>query len=376
MTDQPPPHTRADLDALPAYVPGRTVEGSIKLASNETTRGPLPSVAAAISRAAAHANRYPDSGAAALTARLAELTGFTPEHVAVGCGSVSLCQQLVQATCDAGDEVVFAWRSFEAYPIVTQVAGAKPVRVPLDGADTHDLDALAAAITDRTRLVFVCNPNNPTGTLVGQRALEEFLSVVPPHVVVALDEAYIEYARGSDGRTDSPSGPEDARAPDGTAVLRYHPNVVALRTFSKAYGLAGVRVGYAVGHPALIAAVRKVFIPFSVSSLAQAAALACLDAREELLARTDAVVAERERMSAVLSEAGYLVRPSAANFLWLPLGDRSARFADLSAEAGVIIRPYGDDGVRVTVGDPVENDAFLAFAASGPARALAGADSS
>src|SRR5699024_6419929 len=271
------PHTRPDLVALPAYVPGRSSPGAIKLASNETTAGPLPGVARAIADAASRANRYPDSGARELTARLADLAGTAPENVAVGGGSVSLCQQLVQATCDAGDQVVFAWRSFEAYPILTQVALAEPVPVPLDADDAHDLPAMAAAITDRTRVVFVCNPNNPTGTFLGEEALEEFLAAVPPHVVVALDEAYIEYARRGDGRTDAPSG-DDAAVPDALALARRHPNVVVLRTFSKAYGLAGIRVGYAIGHPSVIAAMRKVFVTFSVSVIAQSAELACLDA--------------------------------------------------------------------------------------------------
>lgn len=373
VTDPVTPRTRPDLDALPAYVPGRTVPGAVKLASNETTVGPLPSVAEAIARAALDANRYPDSGATALTAQIADFTGSAPENVAVGCGSVSLCQQLVQATCAAGDEVVFAWRSFEAYPIVAQVAGATPVPVPLDRAQTHDVDALAAAVTDRTRVVFVCNPNNPTGTVVGERAIEDFLAKIPPHVVVALDEAYIEYTRPGHGRTDLGEGrQEDSAVPDGLAIARRHRNVVVLRTFSKAYGLAGVRVGYAVGDSSVIAALRKVFIPFSVSSLAQAAASACLNARDELLARTDSVVAERERMAAALVDAGYPVTPSGANFLWLPLDAHSAGYAESSAEAGVIIRPYGEDGVRVTVGDPHENDAFLAFATSPSALAHAG----
>ncbi len=362
VTEPALPHTRPDLDALPAYVPGRSVPGAVKLASNETTAGPLPSVAHAIAQAASAANRYPDSGAAELTARLADLAGVGPENVAVGCGSVSLCQQLVQATCDAGDQVVFPWRSFEAYPIITQVALAEPVPVPLDADAAHDLPAMAAAVTDRTRVVFVCNPNNPTGTFLGEEALEQFLATVPPHVVVALDEAYIEYARPGHGRTGTPSG-SDAAVPDSLSLARRHPNVVVLRTFSKAYGLAGIRVGYAIGHPSVIAAMRKVFVPFSVSVVAQAAALACLDARAELLARTEAVVAERERMAAALTSAGYAVAPSAANFLWLPLGEESAAFAGRSADAKVIVRPYGDDGVRVTVGDPEENDAFLAFAA-------------
>ncbi len=376
VTEPALPRTRPDLDALPAYVPGRTVPGAVKLASNETTAGPLPSVARAIAEAAATANRYPDSGAAELTARLAARAGVPPQNVAVGCGSVSLCQQLVQATCDPGDEVVFAWRSFEAYPIVTQVALATPVPVPLDADDAHDLDAMAAAVTERTRVVFVCNPNNPTGTFVGESAIEEFLAKIPPHVVVALDEAYIEYARPGDGRTDLPAAPNpalpDAAVPDSLALARRHPNVVVLRTFSKAYGLAGVRVGYAIGHPSLIGALRKVFVPFSVSTLAQAAALACLDAEEELLERTGHVVAERARMATALADAGYRVAPSAANFLWLPLGARASEYADRSADAKVIIRPYGDDGVRITVGTPQENDTFLAFATGAEARGIAG----
>lgn len=353
------PRTRPDLDSLPAYVPGRSAPDLIKLASNETVFGPLPSVAAAIAEAAAGVNRYPDIGAVELTEALAAKLGVTADEVAVGCGSVAVAQQLVQATCLGGDEVLFAWRSFEAYPIIAQVAGATPVPVPLDAHATHDLDAMAAAVTERTRVAFICNPNNPTGTVVGEAAIERFIAAVPKDVVVVLDEAYIEYMRAGDGRTDSGEDPE---APDALAIARRHSNVVVLRTFSKAYGLAGLRVGYAVGAPKVIAALRKVFIPFSVNSVAQAAAIASLEAQDELLARTDAVVAERERMRAALTAAGYDVAPSGANFLWLPLGDRSQDYAARSADAGVLVRPYGDDGVRVTVGAPSENDAFLTFA--------------
>ena len=363
------PRTRPDLDSLPAYVPGRSAPNLIKLASNETTLGPLPSVAEAIAEAAAVANRYPDIGAAELTEALAAKLGVSPDEVAVGCGSVALCQQIVQATCVGDDEALFAWRSFEAYPIVAQVAGATPVPVPLDANATHDLDVMAAAVTERTRVVFVCNPNNPTGTVVGEAALERFIAAVPKDVVVVLDEAYIEYMRAGDGRTDQPAADSpDSQVPNGLAIARRHGNVVVLRTFSKAYGLAGLRVGYAVGAPKVVAALGKVFIPFSVSSVAQAAAIASLRAQDELLERTNAVVAERERMRAALTAAGYEVTPSGANFLWLPLGDRAQAFAAASAEAGVLVRPYGDDGVRVTAGAPHENDAFLAFAAKAAGR--------
>ncbi|MEV6321905.1 histidinol-phosphate transaminase [Nocardia sp. NPDC051787] len=341
---------RPDLDSIPAYTPGRSHPGAVKLASNETTFGPLPAAAKAIAEAAESANRYPDNQVAELRAALADFLGVGFDNVAVGCGSVALCQELVQITCaSASDEVLFAWRSFEAYPIVTKVGNATAVQVPLTAGQVHDLDALAAAVTERTKLIFVCNPNNPTGTAVGKAELVRFLDAVPPHVLVVLDEAYYEYLRLADH-------------PDGVELGRTRPNVVVLRTFSKAYGLAGLRVGYAVGDPAVITALLKVHIPFSVNRLAQAAAIASLEARHELLDRTDVLVAERGRVRDALVAAGYRVPSSQANFVWLPLGERSAEFGEASAAAGVLVRPYGTDGVRVTVGDPHENDLFLGFA--------------
>ncbi|MGQ4598714.1 histidinol-phosphate transaminase [Nocardia sp. R6R-6] len=342
---------RPDLDSIPAYTPGRSNPGAVKLASNETTFGPLPAAVKAIAEAAESANRYPDNQVTQLRAALADFLGVGFDNVAVGCGSVALCQELVQITCaDPTDEVLFAWRSFEAYPIVTKVGNAIAVQVPLTADQVHDLDAMAAAVTERTKLIFVCNPNNPTGTAVGKAELVRFLDAVPPHVLVVLDEAYYEYLRLADH-------------PDGVELGRTRPNVVVLRTFSKAYGLAGLRVGYAVGDPAVITALLKVHIPFSVNRLAQAAAIASLEARHELLDRTDVLVAERERMRDALVTAGYRMPPSEANFVWLPLGERSAEFGEASAAAGVLVRPYGNDGVRVTAGDPHENDLFLDFAA-------------
>ncbi|WP_327148834.1 histidinol-phosphate transaminase [Nocardia sp. NBC_01329] len=344
-------HIRPDLDSIPAYVPGRSHPGAVKLASNETTVGPLPAASKAIAEAVELANRYPDNQSGELRAALAEFLGVEPANIAVGCGSVALCQELVQITCaDPADEVLYAWRSFEAYPIITQVGNATAVTVPLTD-EVHDLDALAAAITDRTRLVFVCNPNNPTGTAVGRAELERFLDRVPGNVLVALDEAYYEYLRMTPGDH-----------PDGVELARNRPNVVVLRTFSKAYGLAGLRVGYAVGAPEVIAALLKVHIPFSVSRVAQAAAIASLEARHELLDRTEAVIAERERMRTALLTAGYRVPVSESNFLWMTLGPTTVDFAEASAAAGVIIRPFAGEGVRVTAGDPHENDLFLDFA--------------
>ncbi|MEV0682247.1 histidinol-phosphate transaminase [Nocardia sp. NPDC050378] len=340
---------RPDLATIPAYVPGRTHPDAVKLASNETTFGPLPSAAKAIAAAAEQANRYPDNQVTELRTALAEFLGVSVANVAVGCGSVALCQELVQITCDATtDEVVFAWRSFEAYPIVTQVGNATSVPVPLTADHRHDLDAMADAITERTKLIFVCNPNNPTGTAHPGAELERFLDRVPPHVLVVLDEAYFEYLRL----------PET----DGIEIGRTRPNVVVLRTFSKAYGLAGLRVGYAVGDPEVITALLKVHIPFSVNRVAQAAAIASLEAHGELLDRTDVLITQRAQVRGALLAAGYEVPPSEANFVWLPLGAHSLAFAEASAAVGVLVRPFAGDGVRVTIGDPHENERFLAFA--------------
>lgn len=346
------PRLRPTLATLPAYVPGRSVPGAIKLASNETPYPPLPHVVERVAAAAANINRYPDSFAVELTEALAAKYGVDAEHVRVGCGSVSLCTQLVQAVADADEEVMYAWRSFEAYPIITAVSGASPVQVPLID-QVHDLDEMAARITGKTRVVFVCNPNNPTGTAVGRDALVRFLRAVPEDVVVALDEAYREFVT-------------DLDVPDGLSLLAEFPNVVVLRTFSKAYGLAGLRVGYAVAaDPAIAAALRQTQVPFAVTSVAQAAALASLEpeAEAQLLERVGHIVAERERVHAGLTELGYRVPPSQANFVWLPLGEATTGWAAGCEERKVIVRAFAGDGARITVGSPEENDRLLAAAA-------------
>ncbi|MDX1871409.1 histidinol-phosphate transaminase [Mycolicibacterium sp. 120266] len=339
---------RPEMADLPAYTPGRTVPGAIKIASNETVDGPLPSVRAAVAAAMDTINRYPDNGYQDLRERLAKHVDFAPEHISVGAGSVSLCQQLIQITASVGDEVMFGWRSFEIYPLQVRTAGATPVPVPLVD-HTHDLDAMLAAITDRTRLIFVCNPNNPTSTVVDPAKLAAFVAAVPSDILVVIDEAYVEYIR-------------DGLLPDSLALARNHPNVVVLRTFSKAYGLAGLRVGYAVADPGIVTALGKVYVPFTATTVSQAAAIASLDAADELLARTDKVVAERSRVSTALREAGYELPESQANFVWLPLPGRTDDFVNAAAESRIVVRPYGQDGVRVTVAAPHENDAFLAFA--------------
>ena len=343
---------RPELAAIPAYTPGKTVPGAIKLASNETVHGPLPSVREAIAAATETINRYPDNGHVELKEHLSRFLDsdgeIPPERIAVGCGSVSLCQQLIQITCTVGDEVVFGWRSFEVYPLQVRVAGAVPVQVPLR-EHAFDLDAMAAAVTERTRLIFVCNPNNPTSTVVDPDELARFVAAVPSDILVVIDEAYVEYIR-------------DGLQPDSLGLARTYPNVVVLRTFSKAYGLAGLRVGYAVGDAEVITALGKVYVPFTASTISQAAAIASVQAADELLTRTDSVVAERRRVSAELARLGYTVPPSQANFVWLPLGEDTVDFAQRAAEARVLVRPYGGDGARVSIGAPAENDAFLAFA--------------
>lgn len=341
---------RQTLSSLPAYVPGRSVPGAVKLASNESPTGPLPHVLERIAEVAADVNRYPDNASTELTAALAARHDVDPAQVAVGCGSVSLCQQLVNITAGAGDEVVFAWRSFEAYPIVVAVGGATGVPVPLTPDHCHDLPAMAAAVTPATRLVFVCNPNNPTGTTVDRDAIEAFLAAVPDDLLVVLDEAYHEYVT-------------DPEVPDGIDLLAAHPNLVVLRTFSKAYGLAGMRVGYAVAaDPAIATALRQVQTPFAVTTLAQQAALASLEPRatEQLRDRVATAVVERDRVRDALLAAGHDVPPSQGNFVWVPWGeDTTAVAAELEAQK-VVVRGFAGSGARVTVSTPEDDDAFLA----------------
>ncbi|GAA1754457.1 histidinol-phosphate transaminase [Luedemannella helvata] len=346
--------TRTDLSALPAYVPGAIVPGAIKLASNEVPYGPLPGVVEAVAEAIAGSHRYPDMGVVALREAIAARLGVDADRVATGCGSVALTEHLVKATCQEGDEVMFAWRSFEAYPIITAGAGARAVPVPNDAGHGHDLDAMAAAVSARTRLIFVCNPNNPTGTALTREQLDGFLDKVGPDVLVVLDEAYREFV-------------DDPAVPDGVTTYGDRPNIAVLRTFSKAWGLAGLRLGYLVAAPEVAAAVRKVTTPFSSSGVAQAAGLAALAADDEMRRRVALVVAERARVAEALGKLlpdGVAVPPSQANFVWLPLGEQTAAFARACAEAGVIVRAFHPEGVRVTIGTPEENDTFLAAARS------------
>ena len=347
------PRFRPVIDTVPAYKPGQAPvaaagEEAHKLSSNESPYGPLPSVLGVIAEAASGVNRYPDNGAEALISALAERFAVPAGHVAVGCGSVGVLKQLIEAVSDPGDEVLYAWRSFEAYPPLADLASAVSVRVPLRD-ETHDLAAMAEAITPRTRLILVCNPNNPTGTVVRAPELVDFLDRAPGDCLVVLDEAYREYIR-------------DARVPDGIDLYRDRPNVAVLRTFSKAYGLAGLRVGFVIGHEPVAAAVRKTMLPFTVNSVAQAAAVASLRAEDDLLERVEAVVKERDRVRAALLADGWAVPESEANFVWLRLGEDTMAFAQACDAVGISVRPFAGEGVRVSIGTPAANDAFLALA--------------
>src|SRR6516164_5385907 len=327
MTDASPRCFRSVLDGLPVYKPGRTPVSAAgrthKLSSNESPHPPLPSVVDVIAEAARSVNRYPDNGAQALIAAIADRFSVPAQHVAVGCGSVGVAQQLLEAVGEPGAEVIYAWRSFEAYPTLSDLAAATSVRVPLRH-ETHDLAAMAAAITPRTRLIFVCNPNNPTGTVVHAAELEAFLDQVPADCLVVIDEAYREYIR-------------DEAVPDGVGLYRDRPNVAVLRTFSKAYGLAGLRVGFLIGHPPAAAAVRKTMLTFSVNSVAQAAAVASLAAEDELLERVESVVKERDRVRSALLADGWAVPVTEANFVWLRLGEHTTAFAEACERAGIAI---------------------------------------
>jgi len=354
---------RPAIQELPPYKPGRNpadlareigVDRAIKLASNEVAFPPLPAVVEALAAAAGDTNRYPDNGAVVLTRALADRYGVDPAQVATGCGAVTILQELAQAYNDPGTSIAYAWRSFEMYPLLARVAGARAIQVPLvpgrpgGPADTHDLEAMAAAIDDSTRLVFVCNPNNPTGTAVRRPELEKFLDTVPQQTLVVLDEAYREFVT-------------DPEVPDGLEIMRGRPNVAVLRTFSKAWGLAGIRVGYLIAEdPAVAASVGKTHVPFSVSMLAQAAAVAALASEDEVRARCAAVTDERARLTGALRERGFDVADSQANFVWLPVGERTTSLAAALEARAVITRPFAGEGVRVTVGTPEEDDIFLA----------------
>ena len=346
---------RPAVAAMASYRPGKSaaqaedehgITDAIKLASNENPYPPVPAVVEAIAAAAGNVNRYGDHRAADLRAAIAGWLDVDVDRVAAGCGSVGLLQQLLLAYVDPGDEVVYPWPSFEAYPIDVQLTGGVEVTVPLVD-HTFDLEAVAAAVTDRTKLVLLANPNNPTGTAVHVDQLRRLVEQVPGDVLVVVDEAYREFVTADlgDPITDLQPG---------------HPNVVVLRTFSKAFGLAALRTGYAVADPEVVVELDKVLIAFAVNHLAQVASLAAIAARDEVQAVVDRITAERDRVVASLRADGWDLPDAHANFVYLPLGSRTDVVFPEMEKRGVVVRPFPGVGMRVTIGTPAQNDRFLA----------------
>jgi histidinol-phosphate aminotransferase len=342
---------------LRPYEPGKPIEelerelgirDSIKLASNENPFGPSPKALAAIREAAAGVHRYPDGSSFRLRTKLAPRLGVAPGQLVFGCGADEILELVAKAFLGPGDEAVFAWPSFAMYPVVVQGMGATAVRVPLDAALAHDLPALARAITPRTRVVFVCNPNNPTGTSVGAAAFDAFAAALPADVVLLVDEAYREFAVRED-------------FPDALAWVARRPGTVVVRTFSKLYGLAGARVGYGVADPELAGYLERARHPFNLNLLGEAGAVAALDDREHV-ERTLAAVHEGARfLTRELRELGLEVWPSDANFLLVRAG--AGAYEGLLRQ-GVIVRPLSGFGLpehlRVTIGTKEQNERLVA----------------
>lgn len=337
------PQLRPVIAGLPTYKAGKKVAGvaglePFKLSSNENPTEPLPGVLKAIADAALEINRYPDPFATELTNALAKKFNVAPELVATGTGSVGVCQQIMQAVAQEGDEVIYAWRSFEAYPIITKIVGASPVEVPNTKSGSHDLAAMLAAITPNTKLILVCTPNNPTGAVVNHAELKEFLTKVPKNILVVIDEAYVEFNR-------------DADSAKGLELFKEFPNVGVLRTFSKAYGLAALRVGFFIGPEHIADAVRKTAVPFGVSNIAQAAAVTSLEYEDELFVHVDELVQLRTWFEGELEKIGINLPASQANFVWLPLGEQTDEFTAECAKQAVAVRPFSGEGVRISIGE-------------------------
>lgn len=344
---------RRDVRDLGMYIPGKAHgtnrEKIFKLSQNESPFQPLPGVLEAARNACDRLGAYPENALAELRRVLATDLDVSEESVIVGAGSVGVIQQLLQAVLRHQEEVVFAWRSFDAYRILTEIAGGVPVTIPLNSLSRHDMPGIAGAITPQTRVVILCSPNNPTGTVVHRDEFRVFMRSVPSDVLVMIDEAYHEFVRSPD-------------ALDGMEAQRSHKNVVVLRTFSKAHGLAGLRVGYGIAAPEVAEAANKTRLPFSVSSIAQSAAVASLGLGDEVARRVEKVVNARESLIERLHVSGWRIGPSDGNFVWLPLGADTTAFARYCLDANVLVRPFGEDGVRVTVGSADAIDKFLELA--------------
>lgn len=344
------------LLGLPGYGKGRAGQAQFfrhRLGSNEAPDRPCPSVRNAVEAAFADAQHYPDLRGETLSAALAKHHGVTADNIAVSAGSIVLLDQLIRAWCDPGDEVVAPWRSYEAYPIVAGVSGASLVEVPLDADHRICPDRLIKAIGPRCRVVLICNPNNPTSTELAPDVIDELIASIPQNILVILDEAYADYAADAQTVAASPG-----------IRLRRHPNLAILRTFSKAWGLAGMRVGYCVADQSIIAAIQCVAPPFPLPGPAVAAGLAVLAEPNVVAARVARNTAERTRMSQGLAAAGLPLAKSAANFIWLPVRERAEALTRHLNDAAIAVRCFAGEGVRITTGTEADTNAVLDSAAS------------
>ena len=351
---------RPVLGQLPSYTAGKppvVIDGlqSYKLSSNENPFPPLPAVLEAINDHA-YVNRYPDPLSTALRTELSGFLDVPAEDIVTGGGSLGALNQLLGTYAGrnpdgTADEVIYAWRSFEAYPISVGLAGAQSVQVPLRADGTHDLEAMAAAVTERTKVILLCTPNNPTGPVLTTAQVEDFLAGIPSNIIVVIDEAYEDFVR-------------DPEAVNGVDVYRRHPNVVVLRTFSKGAGLAGLRVGYSISHAPVTQHLRVAAVPFAVSTIAEQAAVASLRHHDELVERIQGLVAERTRVVEGLKDLGWRIPEAQGNFVWLDLGENTPEFAALAEQQALAVRAFGTEGVRVTIGEEEANTRFLALCAT------------
>ncbi len=343
---------RADLGSMKVYKQGKPAPSqsqSLKLSSNENPFGPLPSVVKAIEeQTLGTLNRYPDMRGWRIVERIADKYGVGADNVILGNGSGENIKQLIEALAGPGDEVVFPWPSFQGYPVMTACAGATPVEVPLTKDLRHDIDALIAAVTPRTRLMIVNNPNNPTSTSVSKEEAERLIEGVPDDLIVLFDEAYFQF------NTD----PDASVAMD---LFDAHPNVAVAHTFSKAYGLAGLRIGYCIAHEDVISEMMKARLPFSVTDMAQVAAVASMDAQDELDERVRAIVAERGRVVDAIRAMGWFLPEPEGNFFWVPLREQTAQAAQAFDEAKISVRVTPGEGLRITIGSKEANDAVIAI---------------
>lgn len=354
-------YPRSVLKKLPTYQTGKPATATsgltpYKLASNENPYAPIKAATDAILAAATveTVQRYPETSFAELRELISQTYDVPVDNVTVGAGSLGVLTGLVQTfagTSDDGtsDEVIVPWRSFEAYPIVIRAAGAKDVLVPLSDDGTMDLEAMLNAITDRTRIIMLCTPNNPTGTVATTQALREFIERVPEHILVAIDGAYVEFVRHN-GITNY------------LELYREYPNVAVLRTFSKAHGLANLRVGYSVAAPQISEPLKVVLPAFATSTIAAAAAHASLSNLDEVLDNTEKIVVERRRVWQALYELGYQPPATEANFVWLPLGELAQPFADACGAKALSVRAFHPEGVRVSIGEVEANDRLIEVA--------------